>query len=385
MHRVLCSIRRLTFRLSDGSTVLKKFANIQALNKLPSMTGDEYSVLFHWIPAMLQDGTGLLSVDATKVRILLSATAVFFHACFIVTMQRFQHIVAKLADVHRLWKYGRPNQSEALDTLVASFIREFHAFADHVGASAVFPKLHELRHVAHDLREFGCAIGYSSGILLFHQCYTFDNMVWLGCLSSATYESTHKEVKAMYERLSRKSGTLEAELFRRLLRAEFFRCKVNDHEYTVDAGSVERVFVWFQCCVMQAAHQGPLHEVDRIPLGPRRSTRSLANEAHHLVGGVVSGSVLARSHTLEKSEQCKLEALLSNEFSGKLMTVMHPKDALTYCTRFYNNYFVESSARPRPNYFKLTGLLQPRSAGTQTVKVKLFSFSACACGLSCHV
>lgn len=91
---VSCRIRRLTYRHSDGSATLKKFSTILALNKLPSLTGDEYGILFQWLPAILQDGTDLLSADSAKVSqpfylaqqqslILIVVRHVFCCSCFI--------------------------------------------------------------------------------------------------------------------------------------------------------------------------------------------------------------------------------------------------------------------------------------------------------------
>lgn len=116
-------------------------------------------------------------------------------------------------------------------------------------------------------------------------------------------------------------------------------------------------------------------------IGPRPSARKDTDRATYLVGGVKAGSVDARTFVLGKAEHAALEKMLASFFSGKVRDVVHPKDALSHCTVFYNSYFVESVVHSRPNYFKLTGLVPvragPASDESARFPVSLVRLSLC--------
>lgn len=68
-----------------------------------------------------------------------------------------------LLEVIRLWKLGNPSLAALLKSHVDSLYTCFRMTSRLLGQSEVWPKLHELLHVAQDVAWFGAADGYDTG------------------------------------------------------------------------------------------------------------------------------------------------------------------------------------------------------------------------------
>ena len=67
VNQLLLRLRTLTHYFNDGQRFLKWFGTITSLSELRHFTADEWGMLLQWMPAMLQNGEGILSPMRTKV------------------------------------------------------------------------------------------------------------------------------------------------------------------------------------------------------------------------------------------------------------------------------------------------------------------------------
>lgn len=63
-----CSIVTFTAPFNDGLQAVKAFTSIHDLHKLPTLTANEYSQLFQYLPALLQGGNDVLRGPDLVVR-----------------------------------------------------------------------------------------------------------------------------------------------------------------------------------------------------------------------------------------------------------------------------------------------------------------------------
>jgi hypothetical protein len=91
---------------------------------------------------------------------LPTAALIAVHSCL---SQLIQQLMFHLLEVIRLWKLGNPSLAALLKSHADSLYTCFRLTSRLLGQSEVWPKLHELLHVAQDVAWFGAADGYDTG------------------------------------------------------------------------------------------------------------------------------------------------------------------------------------------------------------------------------
>lgn len=57
----------LSYAVSEGDSKMRPMPKITTLEDLPIVTGEQYGMLFQWLPVILQDGNDILSPSMTLV------------------------------------------------------------------------------------------------------------------------------------------------------------------------------------------------------------------------------------------------------------------------------------------------------------------------------
>ena len=87
--------------------------------------------------------------------------------CFPVALclQHLQRLLDALIAIGRLWGHGTAADAPKLSAAVGVVFDTLDALHEYIGPdlAPVYPKLHELRHIARDLAYFGPAVTTSSG------------------------------------------------------------------------------------------------------------------------------------------------------------------------------------------------------------------------------
>ena len=65
---MLFRLALLSYSVSEGDGRMRPMPILTTLAELPIVTGEQYGMLFQWLPAVLQDGDGILSEPMTLVR-----------------------------------------------------------------------------------------------------------------------------------------------------------------------------------------------------------------------------------------------------------------------------------------------------------------------------
>ena len=84
----------LTYPVCEGEATLRRIPTLTTLQELPTVTGEQYALMFMWLPAILQDVYGILSEPMTLVSI--SSDSAIYHRVPCVVQRLIYSFVAIL-------------------------------------------------------------------------------------------------------------------------------------------------------------------------------------------------------------------------------------------------------------------------------------------------
>lgn len=152
--------------IDDGKHRIRCFRDyILDLANLPTLTGGEIVQLLMWISLAVQDGDGLMYPETAKVpRVPLCARRCWCVApCPSRVAQLFQYTCYYAFEAYRVWKHGGPADATRLRRIVRVLQALMHRIALMTNESTVFPKQHDLGHIADNLKLLGRFSGYDAG------------------------------------------------------------------------------------------------------------------------------------------------------------------------------------------------------------------------------
>jgi hypothetical protein len=149
-------------------------------------------------------------------------------------MQLLQQIAFSLLNIARLWKHGKPEDADQLQSEVESFCTHARQLGAYAGFCPLIPKTHALLHCVDDLKYFGPAsYGTSAGSFL-RDASCSSKCRQTGCfVLLATCETQHKHGKSAYRRLSRTLLALLLRLTQKQLRFAFSKWLVRSSVFVL--------------------------------------------------------------------------------------------------------------------------------------------------------
>lgn len=89
--------------------------------------------------------------------------ATFKCSLYIHSLQFYQHLLANLITLEKLWKSGVAALIPAIKETVRKILSCMKVIAAHLGERYMCNKTHELLHIAMDVYWFGSSVCYSTG------------------------------------------------------------------------------------------------------------------------------------------------------------------------------------------------------------------------------